>query len=49
MKPSTSVQQLFISEAPPDAKSQLFGKDPDTRKDWGQEKKVEIEDDLVIR
>ena len=25
---------------PPDAKSWLTGKDPDARKDWGQEKKV---------
>ena len=29
---------------PPDAKSQLFGKDPDAGKDWGQEEKGETED-----
>ena len=26
---------------PPDAKSQLIGKDPDAGKDWGQVKKAE--------
>ena len=31
---------------PPDAKSQLIGKDPDTGKDWGQEK-GETEDEIV--
>ena len=29
---------------PPDAKSQLFGKDPDAGKDWGQEEKGMTED-----
>ena len=32
---------------PPDAKSQLIGKDPDAGKDWGQEKKGMIEDEMV--
>ena len=32
---------------PPDAKSQLTGKDPDTGKDWGQEEKGTIEDEVV--
>ena len=32
---------------PPDAKSQLIGKDPDAGKDWGQEVKGVTEDDLV--
>ena len=32
---------------PPDAKSQFIGKDPDTRKDWGQEEKGTIEDEMV--
>ena len=31
---------------PPDANSQLFGKDPDAGKDWGQEEKV-TEDEMV--
>ena len=31
---------------PPDAKSQLIGKDPDAGKDWGQEKGV-TEDEIV--
>ena len=31
---------------PPDAKSQLIGKDPDAGKDWGQEKGV-TEDEMV--
>jgi len=32
---------------PPDAKSWLTGKDPDTGKDWGQEDKEETEDEMV--
>ena len=28
---------------PPDVKSQLFGKDPDSGKDWGQKEKAEDE------
>ena len=31
---------------PPDAKSQLFRKDPEAGKDWGQEKGVE-EDEMI--
>ena len=31
---------------PPDAKSRLIGKDPDSGKDWGQEKEV-IEDKVI--
>ena len=31
---------------PPDAKSQLIGKDPDTVKDWGQEEKDASEDEM---
>ena len=32
---------------PPDVKSQLFGKFPDARKDWGQEEKGVTEDEMV--
>ena len=32
---------------PPDAKSQLFGKDFNAEKDWGQEKKGMIEDEMA--
>ena len=32
---------------PPDAKSQLIGKDPDVGKDWGQEAKGATEDEMV--
>ena len=32
---------------PPDAKSWLFGKDPDGGKDWGQEEKGTTEDEMV--
>ena len=32
---------------PPDAKSWLFEKDPDTGKDWGQEEKGTTEDEMV--
>ena len=31
----------------PDAKNWLFGKDPDTGKDWRQEEKGIIEDEMV--
>ena len=32
---------------PPDGKSRLIGKDPDTGKDWGQEEKRTTEDETV--
>ena len=32
---------------PPDAKSQLIEKDSDTGKDWGQEEKGMIQDEMV--
>ena len=32
---------------PPDAKSQLVGKDSDAGKDWGQEEKGKTEDEMV--
>ena len=32
---------------PPDAKSWFIGKDPDARKDWGQEEKGVTEDEMV--
>ena len=32
---------------PPDAKSRLIGKDPDARRDWGQEKKGTTEDEMA--
>ena len=32
---------------PPDAKSQLIGKDPDAGKDWRQEEKEVTEDEMV--
>ena len=32
---------------PPDGKSQLIGKDPDTGKDWRQEEKGMTEDEMV--
>ena len=32
---------------PPDAKSRLIGKDPDSGKDWGQEEKGATEDEMV--
>ena len=33
---------------PPDAKSQLIGKDPDAGKDWRQEEKGMTEDEMVL-
>ena len=32
---------------PPDAKSWLTGKDPDARRDWGQEEKGMAEDEMA--
>ena len=32
---------------PPDAKSWLIGKDPNARKDWGQEEKGMTEDEII--
>ena len=32
---------------PPDAKSQVTGKDPDAGKDWGQEEKATTEDEMA--
>ena len=32
---------------PPDAKSQLMGKDPNAGKNWGQEEKGVTEDEMV--
>ena len=32
---------------PPDVKNWLFGKEPDSGKDWGQEEKGTIEDEMV--
>ena len=32
---------------PPDAKSQLIGKDPDAGKDWGKEEKRVTEDEIA--
>ena len=32
---------------PPDVKNQLTGKDPDARKDWGQEEKGTTEDEMA--
>ena len=31
----------------PDEKSRLIGKDPDAGKDWGQEEKGAVEDEMV--
>ena len=44
---------LTVAEAeaptlwPPDVKSRLTGKDPDAEKDWGQEQKGVVEDEMV--
>ena len=44
-------KDLFEAETPilwpPDAKSWLIWKDPDARKDWGQEEKGTTEDEMV--
>ena len=53
ISPEYSVEGLIDAEAetlilwPPDAKSWLIRKDPDAGKDWGQEEKVMMEDEMV--
>ena len=39
--------QMFLLLWPPDAKSQLIGKDPDAGKDWSHEEKGTTEDEMV--
>ena len=39
--------QMFLLLWPPDAKSQLTGKDPDAGKDWRHEEKGTTEDEMV--
>ena len=57
VKPKGSQPWIFIGRTdaeaeapmlwPPDAKSQLTGKDPDSGKDWGQEEKGTTEDKMI--
>jgi len=44
---STDVEAKTPVLWPPDVKSWLIGKDPDDGKDWGQEEKGTIEDEMV--
>ena len=41
----TEAESVILG--PPDAKSQLTGKDPDSGKDWNQEDKGKTEDEMV--
>ena len=43
----TDVEAGILILWPPDAKSWLFGKDPDAGKDWGQEEKGTTEDEMA--
>ena len=45
--PRTDVEPETPTLWPPDAKSQLIGKDPNAEKDWGQEEKGAAEDKMV--
>ena len=51
ISPGCSLEGLTDPEAlilwPPDAKSWLIGKDPDARRDWGQEEKGMTEDEVA--
>ena len=38
---------IHINLWPPNAKSRLIGKDPESGKDWGQEEKEEKKDEMV--
>ena len=43
----TMMQRTDWCEEPPDVKTWLIGKDPDTEKDWRQEEKGMTEDEMV--
>ena len=43
----TDVEAETLTLGPPDTKSWLIWKDPDARKDWGQEEKGRTEDEMV--
>ena len=43
----TAVEAEITILWPPDVKSWLIGKDPDAGRDWGQEEKGTIEDEMV--
>ena len=43
----TDAEAEALIPWPPDAKSQLIGKDPDAGKDWRQEEKGTTEDEMV--
>jgi len=52
ISPGCSLEGLMLKLKtpvlwPPDAKSWLIGKDPDSGKDWGQEEKGTTEDEMV--
>ena len=57
VNPKGNQPRIFIGRAdveaeapilwPPDVKSQLTGKDPDARKDWGPEEKGTTKDEMV--
>ena len=43
----TDAEAEALILRPPDSKSLLIGKDPDARRDWGQEEKGMTEDEMV--
>ena len=43
----TDAKAEALTLWPPDAKSWLIGKDPDAGKEWGQEEKGVVEDEMV--
>ena len=52
ISPGCSLEGLMLKLKlqfawPPHAKSWLIGKDPNARRDWGQEEKVTIEDEMA--
>ena len=49
ISPGCSLEGLMLKPIlwPPDVKNWLTGKDPDARKDWGQEEKGTTEDEIV--
>ena len=52
ISPGCSLERLDVEAEtpilwPPDAKSWLIWKDPDARKDWGQEEKGMTEDEMA--
>ena len=46
-KTDAEAEAPILNSKPPDSKNWLIGKDPDAGKDWRQEEKGTVEDEMV--